>query len=646
MIKKHAFVSSLIILLVWSNFTLSQEEQPIFFPHKDAPNIDSQKSNDYIQRSDNRNVFNLYDVINYVIEMQIYPDSQVIRGKTRIDFSATGDITDYIAFDFSGLELDSVIIAAEKVTAIRDSDVVLIPLINSISRGDTQSVELYYSGSPDKGIYFRESYTGDLVIYSHNEPFDARYWFPCKDDPSDKAFLDLKIIAPNGYTVLSNGRLIETSAEEPGWKRWHWRTVNPIVTYLISLAAAPYVIVEETFIWENINMPLQYYVYAIDYEKGEAALTATRDMLSFFSNYIGVYPFLNEKYAMSEVPFREASAMENQTATTMSEFVMDNKNVIAHELAHQWWGDAVTPYSFSDIWLNEGFASYFDALYTEYKYGSDAFQEQMILYKSVIGQDGSLEYPIYNPPSQYWFGKSVYYKGAWVLHMLRYMVGDSVFNDICRTYYDYYKYRNVTSGDFIQICELQSGRSLSAFFYQWLYFGGIPILMGEWEQNGGTVNIVLRQTQVEPVYYLDVEVLLQGVERDTLIVLPMSSNFEKLVITFSSPVVQMKIDPQNKILNRNNGPLVLIPRKTQLNQVFPNPFNEMVTISYQVHIQQKIELSIYNILGEKVITLVQDCKNTGFHMTSWRGDRCSSGTYYCVLKTADGMSVKKIVLLK
>jgi hypothetical protein len=205
---------------------------------------------------------------------------------------------------------------------------------------------------------------------------------------------------------------------------------------------------------------------------------------------------------------------------------------------------------------------------------------------------------------------------------------------------------NVSSSDFIQICEQQSGRTLSTFFSQWLNFGGMPILMGEWEQKGGLLDIVLQQTQAEPVYHLNVELLVQGVERDTLIVFPITTISEQIIVRFSEPVVQVKIDPDNEILNRNNGPLYVIPERTKLIQVFPNPFNEIASIAYQVNKAQKVDLSIYNILGEKVITLVQDKKNIGFHIARWQGGRYSSGTYYCVLKTTDGMNVKKIVLLK
>jgi len=314
-------------------------------------------------------------------------------------------------------------------------------------------------------MYFRIGKFSNQVIYTHNEPYDAQYWLPCKDDPSDKALLDLWIKVPQNLQVVSNGTLIETESTIPGKLQYYWKESYPISTYLISIAASNYDIISIPFIWNLIELPVEYYIYPEEVSRGESAIVNTIEMLDFFSSYIGTYPFILEKYGMVEVPFQEAAAMENQTITTMDEPIIDNESVIAHELAHQWWGDAVTPASFNDIWLNGGFATCLDALFVEHKYGQADFQARMISSSSQVSSDGSVDYAIYSPPMQFLFGSAVYHKGAWVLHMLRNELGLDAFKSIIRNYYTNFLYKNVSTYDFISICENISGRSLNKFFY-------------------------------------------------------------------------------------------------------------------------------------------------------------------------------------
>lgn len=587
-----------------------------------------------------------YDVLAYDISLTVFPDSDKIEAVTGIKLSALISIENNLLFDFSGLQVDSVLMDMELVQSFLQDELLSVQLPQTVIAGDTHFVQIYYQGTPLKGLYFRQNSEGNSVIYTHNEPYDAHFWFPCKDDPSDKATLDMKITIPGQFTLISNGSLVAQSNAGPLFTLHHWKEDYPIATYLISFAAGPYTIVTDSYISDEVIMPLDYYVYPSDLERGREALGMAKEMLDFYSSYIGEYPFLLDKYAMVEVPLREAAAMENQTATTMGDFVMDDENIIAHELAHQWWGDALTPDSFVDIWLNEGFATYFDALFTEYKYGYDAFLIRMDQFRGQMNSDGSLPFPIYDPPPEHLFGRAVYLKGAWVLHMLRMEVGDSLFKEICQHYSDNYKYLNVNTLNFKRSAEIISNKNLSLFFDQWLNYGGMPIIIGEWQQNNNVIDLSLRQDQTEPVYKFDLEVLVKGVSKDTLLEIPLADKLTYYQIFFTEPVIQVLIDPNKKILNTNNSPLYYIPNLTSLVRLYPNPFNQEISISYQLGRTQSIKIDIYNILGEKVESLVDERKTIGLHSTVWSGKSFASGIYFCILEFENGRDIEKMMLIK
>lgn len=587
-----------------------------------------------------------YDVLGYSIDISLDHILEKIRASNNIKINVISDIPDILSFDFEGLQVDSVFFDTLSVQTILQDELLSIQLPAMIMAGDTHLIQIYYQGTPEKGLYFRNNSFNNPVIYSHNEPYDAHFWFPCKDDPSDKAKLLMKITAPEEIEVLSNGDLISTADDGIGNTTVIWKVNYPIATYLISMAAGFYEVVQDSFSWDQSDMPLQYYVYPEDTARGKMALGMVDTMLGYYSEYIGEYPFILEKYAMSEVPLREAAAMENQTATTMGDFVMDNENVLAHELVHQWWGDALTPASFVDIWLNEGFATYFDALFTEFKYGNEAFQQVLDNFKSRMNSDGSLAFPVYDPPEEFLFGAAVYMKGAWILHMLRMEVGYIVFRDIFRVYFEEHKYQNVRTTDFITVAENVSGKSLTTFFNQWLNYGGIPVIIGSWEQGAGIVEIILNQEQNSPIYQFNLDILLKGVKADTLLSVAVTQRQVQLQTEFSDPVSQIIIDPDNKILNSNNGPLFYIPDHSKLVNLYPNPSREGIIITYQLEKNQKVDISVYDILGKKVDTLLQKKQNIGLYSISWSANNNASGTFFCVMKLDKKVDTKKFVLIK
>lgn len=587
-----------------------------------------------------------YDVRSYALNLTIQPDPFLLQGSVTIRLVLPAGALDRLIFDLEGLPVDSVFQNGLPVNfAITSTELIVTPL-NTLASGDSGTFEIFYQGTPRYGLYRRQNSAGDTVIYSHSEPFDAHFWFPCNDDPNDKATLLMSVCMPSSYVIVSNGRNIEISAEAPGWQRTVWAENYPIATYLISVAAAPYQNVEQSWSFGTTVMPVNYYVYPADTARGLAVLTETISMLSFYSDYIGLYPFSEDKYAMVEVPFAEASGMENQTVTTMRDATMDNLSVVAHELAHQWWGDAVTPVSFADIWLNEGFASYFDVLYSEYIAGESVLLNRMNEYKGLIFQDGSLAYPVYNPPPQYLFGRSVYFKGAWILHMLRLKVGDDLFRTICRNYFQQYKYDNVTTADFIQICEMTSQTALQSFFDQWLNYSGIPDLYLTWQQDRQMVALTLQQMQAGLVYDLNLDILLQGFSSDSLITVTCHNSYTEYQLPFAGQVQAVILDPDKKVLQTNNTPAYYQARQAALAAIYPNPIQDQASILYQLDRVQQCSIEIWNILGEKVTTLLNEKQTGGLHRYVWKEINLAAGTYFCVLRGAGLFKVKKIVVLK
>ena len=309
------------------------------------------------------------------------------------------------------------------------------------------------------------------MIWSLSEPYAARTWWPCKDLPRDKAdSADIVITVPNNLIVASNGTLREETEISGDRKRFWWHEKYPIATYLISIAIYPYrVYYDEYTSLTGETMPLNFYVFPENYDRNYSDYAQTKTMIHAFATLYGEYPFVEEKYGHAEF-LGWASGMEHQTLTSLNG---SGETLIAHELSHQWWGDMVTCHTFHDIWLNEGFATYSEALWMEWRYGKDRFHN----YQKNRFYYGSGTIYVEDPQHDNIFSYNLSYrKASCVLHMLRHVVGDSTFFEILHTYYNdpQRKYGTVTTEQFQQICEDVSGMNLEDFFQQWIYEEGYP----------------------------------------------------------------------------------------------------------------------------------------------------------------------------
>ena len=446
------------------------------------------------------------DVLHYYLNFDLYPSKRLLKGDATIKgVLKNRDLNEIDLNFYDNMNISKVLLNNTPVSYNLSNTRLSVPVENSIP--DTFNIRVVYEGTPKYeglGSFSFGKIDSQSVIYNLSEPIYASTWFPCNDRPDDKALLDMSITNDSSETSVSNGILVGTTLNGDR-KTFHWRTYYPISTYLISIYSSKYDNFHDTYVSldKKDSMKIQYYAFPEHLDYAKVDFKDHPEMIKFFSETFGEYPFIKEKYGVAEFLW-QLGAMENQTITGIgSNFVRGRRffnDIYVHELAHSWFGDAVGPKTWKDIWLNEGFATYCEALYDEHNYGEKALRSSM-LSKYQDNFSGTL----YNPGSNL-FNSTVYDKGAWVLHMLRHEVGDSVFFRILRTYYNEYKYKNADTEDFKNVCERVSRKNLSKFFEQWVYVGeGNIELSYKWtaekvNASGGSnyrVLIQLNQTQVK-----------------------------------------------------------------------------------------------------------------------------------------------------
>jgi len=300
---------------------------------------------------------------------------------------------------------------------------VSITLDRPYTQGEIVEVTVDYRGTPSSsyGAFGFSSHNGQPMIWTLSEPFGARSWWPCDDWSDDKAdSMDLRITVPSGLIVASNGTL-RGVAYGGGTDTYHWQVGYPIATYLVSLAIHPYTVYSDYYAYSPTDsMEIQFYIFPDDYQSTLEANLMTADMIAYFAGVYGEYPFVAEKYGHAQ--FLWGGAMEHQTCSSMGVFY---ESIIAHELAHQWWGDMVTCADFRHIWLNEGFAVYSEALWLGDHYGPEGYWGKMNSTRYYGG--GTIYCPTLDDWNRIFNVSLSYNKASWVLHMLRHVVGDEAF---------------------------------------------------------------------------------------------------------------------------------------------------------------------------------------------------------------------------
>ncbi|MDZ4278109.1 MAG: M1 family aminopeptidase, partial [Dehalococcoidia bacterium] len=464
----------------------------------------------------------LVDVRHIRLEISIDSEAKRIEGTARTTFAPINDGLSHVEFDAAELEIRGVRLDGPATAGRRgelpfsyDGAKLRIDLGEGRKAGEELTTEVSYAASPRRGLYFvgpDEAYPDKpLQVWSQGQDEDSRHWFPCVDFPNEMATSEVLVTVPKPLTAVSNGELVET-AEDGDRRAFHWRQSQPHVAYLISVAAGDFAEITEDVDGVPVPVPVQYYVAKGREEDARRALDRTPEMVRFFSERLGM-PYPYAKYAQVCVADFIFGGMENVSATTLTDTVLHDErahpemgdacdSLVAHELAHQWFGDLLTCRDWAHGWLNEGFATYFDALFTEHKDGVDRFRYVMQGEAEIYMRDDARRYrrPIvsntYNEPIDL-FDRQFYEKGAWVLHMLRFDLGDELFWKAVRHYAQKHQGGNVTTPDLQRAIEEATGRNMDAFFEQWVYGAGHPNLnVGfEWDEDAKQAKLTVKQTQ-------------------------------------------------------------------------------------------------------------------------------------------------------
>ncbi len=388
----------------------------------------------------------------------------------------------------------------------------VVTLDRAYGEGEEFTLRVQYTGTPvSVGLGSIEFGTqaGVPVMASLSEPYYAATWWPCKDgdvflpgDNSDKATLRFAITAPSNLRSTANGVLESVTPVAGGKMRYQWVTNYPLPTYLVAFGTTNYNVWTSPYVYPlaeggTSTMPVEFHIYPqSDTPSNRAAWEQCIPMLEAFRPIFGEYPFINEKYGIYQFPF--GGGMEHQTNSGQGGF---GESLTAHELAHQWWGDYITCKTWNDLWLNEGFATYSEALWQERKPGSSglpALHAAMASRRPTATSDTVYLYAT-NNINRMFSSNYTYRKAAWVLHMLRYTVGDGLFYDLLREYREVFGGGAASTEDFIAIASSVCGTDLSDYFQQWVYGGGAPAYNWGWQSaviNGRHyARVRIRQSQ-------------------------------------------------------------------------------------------------------------------------------------------------------
>ena len=448
------------------------------------------------------------DILHYRIRLDIGETGKTIQGETKIRAVMLAGGRDVLPLDLIALTVDRVTVDGE-IAAFEHRDGRLsISLGDGHAEGDTVAVAVVYHGEPVDGLYIQANKFGDRSVFADNWPNRARHWFPGVDHPYDKATAEFIVTAPAAYDVVANGRLLETTAVSPEMKRTHWKTDAPIPTYCMVVGAARFSIVRPGS-WQGV--PVSYYLFPGDRDAGTTDFARSTDMLAFYTDLIGPYPYAKLALVQSSTRF---GGMENASAIFFSEKSITgtkrNEAVVAHEIAHQWFGDSVTESDWHHLWLSEGFATYFGALFFEEADGVERFHEMLNRSKvRYIEANRRAPAPIFNPNITDLFdllNAYNYSKGGLVLHMLRGLMGDEAFFDGIRRFYREFRDQTVLTRDFQSVMEARYGSTLDWFFEQWIYRTGHPVVevTWSWDNQAGEVSVHLSQVQPQEPFRLPV----------------------------------------------------------------------------------------------------------------------------------------------
>lgn len=511
-----------------------------------------------------------YDVQHYVIRSNFDRANKVYFGDVTVLLKPLNDNFKTAILDAAGMKFDSVRLdpAGTPLRYAQAGEKLTVNLDKNYLTNDLISIRFRYSTKPKRGVYFVDAAENRTSqIWTQGEPEEARHWFPSYDYPDDKATTEQFITVPKSETAIANGELLDIVENADGTKTFHYKMPIPHSVYLTSFVVGKYSKIEDKY----KNIPLGYYVYPGREDFGRAAFSRTPEMMEIFENLTGVdFPF--NKYDQTIVAEFNFGGMENITATTMADTeifaaaFMPNEilDLVSHELAHSWFGDLVTTKTWSDLWLNEGFATFMEAAYREKAFGRLDYMRKIredarrAMIFDITSRPRHALFNTFARADDSLFDTTTYQKGSAVIHALRETVGDENFWKAINVYLNRHKFGNVQTADLKKVMEEVSGRDLTWFFNQWVYKSGFPQLSVRQEFNSQTktLNLIVSQTQKAEELTPEVFVLPMEIE----IVTSTGTKSEMLDINRRVQAFSIKVD--GKPLNIRFDPAEKIPLKS------------------------------------------------------------------------------------
>jgi aminopeptidase N len=454
------------------------------------------------------------DAINYIFDIELSDDTDEITCEVTVDIRFLGSDVQNLRFDLvnvsneidnKGMVVSSVSSNGNELKFSHSNNELLINLPKPSEINQRTKYIIKYKGVPASGLKIGDNKHGDRTFFSDNWPNRGRHWLATIDHPYDKAMCEFIVTAPDHYQVISNGLKIEETNLADNKRLTHWKQSIPIATWLYVLGAADFAV---QYVDEFDGKSIETWVFKQDRDAGFYDFAEpTKQVLEFYSDNVG--PFSYEKLANIQSNsvsggMEAASAILYSDSSVKGDRNLRWRNVVIHEIAHQWFGNAVTEYDWDDIWLSEGFATYFTLLFIEHQYGRDAFVEGLKSSQKSVDAfyEKNPKYTIVHDNLKDMKDvttSQIYQKGSWILHMLRGVVGTETFWEGIQSYYKQYKDLNVTTNDFKRVMEEASGKDLTVFFEQWLYKPGILKLAGSWkyDKQKGEILIHLNQVQTD-----------------------------------------------------------------------------------------------------------------------------------------------------
>ena len=537
---------------------------------------------------------NAYDVRYVHLDLELERSSNAVAGTVSTTAMALQPLNQYIVELHSNLSISNVSINGQGVPYQRNGNVVTATLPNSVPQGQTFMASITYAGTPPNGGFFNglsngsSPSWGNQVTWSLSQPYSARDWWPVKQSLTDKIdSCRIWISTSNQNKAGSNGLLESITPLSNNRHRYEWVHRHPIDYYLLSVSVSTYV--EYAITAYPVNSPPVYILNYIYDNPGtlpnfQADIDETVDMMEEFSELFGPYPFADEKYGHCMAPF--SGGMEHQTMTTQGFF---NRDLTAHELGHQWFGDHVTCSYWREIWLNEGFASYSEYLFREQIQNGNALGWMNATHTNVMSSpDGSVNVPDTTDVSRMFSGRLTYDKGAAILHTMRSIINtDSLFFSGLRLYLQTYGGSTASVPQFKALMENHSGLNFSDFFQEWYYGEGFPTFSIEYLHLNDTLWLSVSQTTSVPTsvpfFHVPLELRVQRPSGDTVVRMNLTQPTSTAIVPCTGSLTGLVIDPNQWLINQDgsitmNGSLSMTEWKSAF-QPYPNPTTDRLWLT-------------------------------------------------------------------